>query len=67
MVNTGDPVRGRGTFIENERRTSFAGGYGLLEDVVLFPECKDVLVDLRKVKLLIFREFLAHSTIHYQG
>jgi hypothetical protein len=32
-----------------------------IEDIMLFPEGIDLLVDFRKVKLLIFREFLTHQ------
>jgi hypothetical protein len=66
VMNARDPIGRRGAFVEHKGGISFTGLHRLLKYPVLLPEREDLLVDFRKVKLLIFREFLAHPVLSLQ-
>ena len=66
VVNTRYAVGRRRSFIKYKSGLSFPGAYRFLKDLFLLPESIYILIDLRQVKLLIFREFLTHPGLLLQ-
>ncbi len=65
MVDTWHSVGGRGTFVKNKRGATLTFFYTTLKEPLSIPLLKHLLIDVRKVKPVVFSEFMFHWYIFF--